>query len=123
MFTMFGDMVERFQENELGTPYANAEAALNNCIQTKSEWGIQYWSNVLAYLLRQSGRTLMKVLDDASYVKDDPVRPSLSYAFRKSVGEIFYIGEDKPDAIVCVAYTSDIPTTVRELALYAHRQQ
>ena len=27
----------------------------------------------------------MKVLDDASYVKDDPVRPSLSYAFRKSV--------------------------------------
>ena len=34
----------------------NAEAALNNCIQTKSEWGIQYWSNVLAYLLRQSGR-------------------------------------------------------------------
>jgi hypothetical protein len=35
---------------------ANAEAALNNCIQTKSEWGIQYWSNVLAYLLRQSGR-------------------------------------------------------------------
>ena len=39
----------------------------------------------------------MKVLDDASYVKDDPVRPSLSYAFRKSVGEIFYIGEDKPD--------------------------
>ena len=55
MFTMFGDMVERFQENELGTPMANAEAALNNCIQTKSEWGIQYWSNVLAYLLRQSG--------------------------------------------------------------------
>ena len=43
-------------------------------------------------------------------MKDDPVRPSLSYAFRKSVGEIFYIGEDKPDAIVCVAYTSDIPT-------------
>ena len=35
--------------------------ALNNCIQTKSEWGIQYWSNVLAYLLRQSGAVLMKV--------------------------------------------------------------
>ena len=54
---------------------------------------------------------MIKVLNDASYVKDDPVRPSLSYAFRKSVGEMFYIGEDKPDAIVCVAYTSDIPTT------------
>jgi hypothetical protein len=63
---------------------------------------------------------LIKILDDASYMKDDPVRPVLSYAFRKSVGEIFYIGEDKPDAIVCVAYTTDIPTTVRELALYSH---
>ena len=63
---------------------------------------------------------MIKVLNDASYMKDDPVRPSLSYAFRKSVGEIFYIGEDKPDAVVCVAYTSDIPTTVRELAIYAH---
>ena len=30
----------------------------------------------------------MKVLDDASYVKDDPVRPSLSYAFRKFKGEL-----------------------------------
>ena len=51
----------------------------------------------------------MKVLDDASYVKDDPVRPSLSYAFRKSVGEMFYIGEDTLDAIVCVAYTREVP--------------
>ena len=58
----------------------------------------------------------MKVLDDASYVKDDPVRPSLSYAFRKSVGEMFYIGEDKPDAIVCVAYTREVPKTLQELA-------
>ena len=53
----------------------------------------------------------MKVLDDASYVKDDPVRPSLSYAFRKSVGEMFYIGDDTPDAIVCVAYTREVPKT------------
>ena len=65
---------------------------------------------------------MIKVLNDASYMKDDPVRPSLSYAFRKSVGEIFYIGEDKPDAIVCVAFTTDIPKTVRELALYSHPQ-
>ena len=62
----------------------------------------------------------MKVLDDASYVKDDPVRPSLSYAFRKSVGEMFYIGEDTPDAIVCVAYTREVPKTLQELALYSH---
>ena len=41
-------------------------------------------------------------------MKDDPVRP-LSYAFRKSVGEMFYIGEDTPDAIVCVAYTREVP--------------
>ena len=62
----------------------------------------------------------MKVLDDASYVKDDPVRPSLSYAFRKSVGEMFYIGDDTPDAIVCVAYTREVPKTLQELALYSH---
>jgi len=65
---------------------------------------------------------LIKVLSDETFVKDDPVRPSLSYAFRKSVGEMFYIGEDKPTAIVCVAYTTAIPKTVRELALHSHPQ-
>jgi len=35
---------------------ANARTALDNCTQTKSEWGVQYWSNVLAYLLRQGQR-------------------------------------------------------------------
>ena len=65
---------------------------------------------------------MIKVLSDEAFVKDDPVRPSLSYAFRKSVGEMFYIGEDKPTAIVCTAFTTDIPKTVRELALYSHPQ-
>ena len=65
---------------------------------------------------------MIKVLSDETFVKDDPVRPSLSYAFRKSVGEMFYIGEDKPTAIVCTAFTTDIPKTVRELALYSHPQ-
>jgi hypothetical protein len=35
---------------------ANARTALDNCTRTRSEWGVQYWSNVLAYLLRQGQR-------------------------------------------------------------------
>ena len=35
---------------------ANARTAYDRCVISGSEWGIQYWSNVLAYLLRQSGR-------------------------------------------------------------------
>lgn len=34
----------------------NARTALNNCVISGSEWGQQYWSNVLAYLLRQGQR-------------------------------------------------------------------
>jgi hypothetical protein len=35
---------------------ANARTALDNCVISRSEWGVQYWSNVLAYLLRQGQR-------------------------------------------------------------------
>jgi hypothetical protein len=35
---------------------ANAEMALNNCIKTKSEWGVQYWSSVLQHLLKRARR-------------------------------------------------------------------
>ena len=35
---------------------ANARTTLDNCILNRSEWGTQYWSNVLAYLLRQGQR-------------------------------------------------------------------
>ena len=63
---------------------------------------------------------LIKVLKTPSYVEDDPVRPSLSYSFRKHVGEIFYIGEDKPDAIVCCAYNYEVPERVQDLVFYSY---
>ena len=61
---------------------------------------------------------IMKILTNDEYIKDDPVRPSLSYAWRKSVGEMYYIGEeDDPAAIVCVAMTTHIPINTRDIAL------
>ena len=63
---------------------------------------------------------MIKILDDLSYLKDDPVRPSLSHEFRKDVGEIFCIGHDKPDAIVCVAFNYDVPKTEKDLAFYSY---
>jgi len=60
----------------------------------------------------------MKILTSDEYIKDDPVRPTLSYAWRKSVGEIYYIGEeDDPSAIVCVAMTTYIPKDARDIAI------
>jgi hypothetical protein len=60
----------------------------------------------------------MKILTSDEYIKDDPVRPTLSYAWRKSVGEMYYIGEeDDPAAIVCVAMTTYIPKDTRDIAL------
>ena len=61
---------------------------------------------------------IIKTLMDDKYIKDDPVRPFLSYTWRKNVGEIYYIGEeDSPDAIVCVAMTPYIPKNIRTITL------
>ena len=63
-------------------------------------------------------RVIMKILTNEEYIKDDPVRPSLSYAWRKSVGEVYYIGEeDDPSAIVCVAMATHIPIDTKDIAL------
>lgn len=60
----------------------------------------------------------MKILTNDEYIKDDPIRPSLSFEWRKSVGEVYYIGEeDNPSAIVCVAMTTHIPEDTRDIAL------
>ena len=34
----------------------NSRRAMDNCVENRSEWGAQYWSNVLAHLLRQGQR-------------------------------------------------------------------
>lgn len=50
-------------------------------------------------------------------VSDDPVRPELSLDFRLSAGrEIYVLEQDgKYRAAICVAYTNQVPTTVKEL--------
>ena len=62
-------------------------------------------------------------LDDPllALVKDDPVRPDIPLEFRVSDhAEIFVLLSDDeyrlPQAVVCVAYTSTVPTNVIELA-------
>jgi len=59
----------------------------------------------------------MKILTNDKFIKDDPIRPTLSYAWRVSVGEMYYIGEqDDPSAIVWVSMTTYIPKDAREIA-------
>lgn len=51
-------------------------------------------------------------------VSKDPVRPELDMAFRIASGREVYkfIYKDEVAAIVCVAYTNQIPTSINELA-------
>ena len=51
--------------------------------------------------------------------KDDPVRPELDNQFRITHGrKIFGLKyKDSIEAVVCLAFTNDIPTTVKELEL------
>ena len=50
-------------------------------------------------------------------VSEDPVRPNLDLEWRTSYGRKIYAlkYEDQIEAIVCVAYTNDIPKTEKEL--------
>lgn len=51
-------------------------------------------------------------------IKDDPVRPELSLAWRNSVGTIFYTGtKDDPGAVCCVARCNIVPSDTRDLVL------
>ena len=58
---------------------------------------------------------------DAFIVKEDTVRPELDYEFRTNHGREVYVlkTDGNIDAVLCVGYTDQIPTTVRELELYA----
>ena len=52
-------------------------------------------------------------------VAEDPVRPSLDLAFRTEYGRKIYglQYENNIEGIVCVAFTSEVPTTEKELEL------
>ena len=55
-------------------------------------------------------------LDDID-VSEDPVRPELTLGWRITNGRKIYglQYEDSIEAIICVAFTNDVPTSVREL--------
>ena len=62
--------------------------------------------------------TELVILEDID-VSEDPVRPELSLDWRKEYGrQIFGLKyEENIEGIVCVAYTNDIPQSVREIEL------
>ena len=62
--------------------------------------------------------TELVILEDID-VKEDPVRPELTLEWRKDYGrQIFGLKyEDSIEGVVCVAYTKDVPQSVRELEL------
>ena len=54
--------------------------------------------------------------------KDDPVRPNLNPKFRLTENRVnFLLTQDftKPCAMVCVAFTKDIPKTEKQLEMYS----
>jgi hypothetical protein len=56
-------------------------------------------------------------------ITEDPVRPELSVEFRKSNGKrILGLRDEAGDtaAIVCIAFTNDVPASVEEMSLMAH---
>ena len=52
-------------------------------------------------------------------VSEDPVRPELDVEWRTSYGRKIYglKYEDDIEGIICIAYTNDVPTSVKELDL------
>jgi len=52
-------------------------------------------------------------------IKEDPVRPELSLEFRTTHGRKIYglKFENEIEGIICIAYTNDIPHSVKELDL------
>lgn len=65
----------------------------------------------------------IEVESDKSYlVKDDPVRPELTYQFRITNGRKIFCLENNNniDAVICVAFNHQVPKTVSELDHYSH---
>jgi len=56
-------------------------------------------------------------------VKEDPVRPELDLQFRQSYGRKIYGLKDDVDeiaAIMCFAFTNEVPKTVEEMEIMSH---
>lgn len=56
-------------------------------------------------------------------INDDPVRPHISVNSRLSNGREVYVldNENTVDAVICVAYTNEVPTTEQELDLFSQQ--
>ena len=54
---------------------------------------------------------------DKKLFLDDPVRPHIPADFRTSDGREVYVltSDDQIDAVICVAYTEEVPTNERDL--------
>ena len=60
---------------------------------------------------------------DSIDITEDPVRPELSVEFRTSYGRRILGLQDEADdtaAIICIAFTNDVPSSVEEMALMSH---
>lgn len=66
-------------------------------------------------MLRQMDRT------ESVLIKDDPVRPRFTYDWRTSAGREVWVWEDRDtvEAVICVAYTNEVPTSEWELDLFS----
>ena len=66
---------------------------------------------------------LISSSDSWHLFKDDPVRPHLSALFRTAPGRESFVLEDddtgKPRAVICVAYTNQVPQDERELDYFS----
>ena len=64
--------------------------------------------------------------NESILIKDDPVRPRFTYEWRTSSGRQVWVWENPEsgivDAVICAAYTQDIPTTEQELEHYTDPQ-
>ena len=68
--------------------------------------------------------SLIKIISNywMDLFKDDPVRPNLNPKFRLTENRVnFLLTQDftKPCAIICVAFTKDIPKTEKQLEMYS----
>jgi hypothetical protein len=63
---------------------------------------------------------VIQSLDDQllGLIKDDPIRPEIELDQRVSeFSEVFVLTDDKPQAVVCVAYRNSPPASVEELLI------
>ena len=58
-------------------------------------------------------------------IKDDPIRPELTNKFRTSQGrKIFGLKyNDEIEGVACIAFTTDIPATIKELELMSIEEE